>query len=156
FAVTLVAPAVGEFVTPAIVSVVSVETGTEQVPALSASVTVTVVPEPAPVAGRFVQPAVSAIAGFAGSVKPFANVAVIVSPAPSAPPALVVVFSVHVAFAPTASVLAAIVTALGADAAAITTLPGGLAAFVSALVSTVKPVLANVAASGLTTLSIVS
>jgi hypothetical protein len=55
-----------------------------------ASVTVTVVPEPAPLAVQFEKPPPSTIVGVAGTVKPALNPIVIVPPAESAPLELVV------------------------------------------------------------------
>jgi len=81
------APAAG-FVNPCTVSVAAAPFATAH--DAPDSVTLTVVPEPEPVAVQLVKPLPSTIVGVAGTVKPALNVIVTVLPAASAPLELVV------------------------------------------------------------------
>src|SRR6185437_10554470 len=78
------------FVRPTSFSVTAAEFETLQVPALSASVIVAVWPLPVAFAEQFVKPLVRFTVGVTGTVNPELKTAVIVSPAASAPLALVV------------------------------------------------------------------
>jgi hypothetical protein len=127
-------PAAG-FVSPFTVSVALVEAASAH--EAPASVTVTVVPDVAPVAVQLVTPAPSVIVGVAGIVKPELKMIVIVPPALSAPPELVLNDSVQSERAPPVCGEPAKLMFVGA--LEITTAEGGLTATVSRLVLTLKP-----------------
>ena len=116
------------FVIPAIVSEAAALFPSAQLPPLSARVIVTVVPALVAVAEQFVKPLGKVIVGVAGIVKPAGKTVVMASPAASAPEALAVKATVHVALAPAARVEAENVTGAGDVAAAIVMAAAGLRA----------------------------
>jgi hypothetical protein len=136
------------FVRPTSVRVVAAEFETVHVPALSARVIVAVWPLAVAVAEQFVKPLVRLTVGVAGTVKPELKAAVIVSPAASAPLALVVNPTCQVECAPPVWGVPLNETALGAVAALIVTAAAGLTATVSVLVLTLQFVAAIAPAPG--------
>jgi hypothetical protein len=115
------------------------------------SVTVTVCADAVALAVQLTNPPVSATIGVAGTLKPELTATVIVSPVVSAPVAVVVKPTVQVARAVPVWGEPLKVTELGLVAAAIVTLPAGLAVLVSVEVLAVKVVLVRVAGAGLVT-----
>jgi hypothetical protein len=127
------------FVSPTTVKEAAALAATAQVPALSASVTVTVWAAAVAVAEQLVNPAPRTMVGVAGTVKPGLRTAVIVSPAASEPPEPAVKPSVQVERALAVCGEPAKERAEGAVAAAITIAAPGLTALVlSAEVWTLK------------------
>lgn len=123
-------PAAG-FVKPCTVSVAAVLFASAH--DAPASVTVTVVPEPAPFAVQLVKPLPSTIVGVAGTVKPALKAIVIVPPAASAPLELVVKPTVQSERAP--PVCGAPESETAVTGLAMTIADAGLAAAVSRLVA---------------------
>ena len=113
--------------------------GSEQVPPESASVIVSVVVAPVPVAEQLLKPLPRMIVPGLGATKPAVKVTVIVSPVFRAPVALEVKFAVQVARALAARDVLLTVTLVGGVAAA-TVAAVSLTVVVSALVLTVSVV----------------
>ena len=140
-----VAPAV----TPRIWNRAAVLAGTEHVPPLSASVTVTVCPTPTALRAQLLKPLVGRMIGAAGTEKievAFGKTTVIVSPLRSAPVAVEVKPTVQVPRALARTVFESNVTAVGCVAARIV-IAAGLATVVSALVLTFQRLAAGVPAA---------
>ena len=142
-------------VTPRICTAAAALLGSVQTPPLSASVIVTVVTAPVAVAEQFWKPFVSSTVGVAGTLKTevaFGKATVIVSLAWSAPVAVAVKPTVHVARALAASVVAAKVTVFATCVWAVITgaTPTG-AAVESELVLTVQLAAAGEPATPLVT-----
>ena len=144
------------FVIPAIVSVPAVLFARAQVPPELASVTVTTLLAPVPVAEQWENPLTKVIVGVAGAVKPALNVTMIVLVAASDPVEEVVKPSVQVAIALATRLEPEKVTEVGVVAAVITTAAPGLAARVSIEVATLKVLAAYEPAAGLVMPAIVS
>ena len=143
------------FVIPAIVSVAAVLAASAQVPALSASVIVTVCPAVEPVAEQLLKPLASVIVGVGGMTKLDGKMAVIVSPVRSAP---VVLFApVAAEVNPTVQFERALPvcdepekeTLVGAVTAPTITLEDATSAVVSTLVFTLNKAFERVCALGL-------
>jgi hypothetical protein len=113
-----------------------------------ASVIVTVCPLAVADAVQLLKPPVSDTVGVAGTVKPALKTAVIVSPLRSAPVALDLKLTVHVARAAPVCGAPLNETALADVAAAIVTLDAGFAVTVSPLVATLNVFAASVPAAG--------
>lgn len=134
---------------PASVSEASVLAGSAQTPPLFASVTVTTFAAAAAVALQFEKPVTSTVTGVAGMTKLALKVAVIVSPATSAPATLLRKPTVHVVVAPAVCVAPLNVTLLGV--AVIVTAAGATTAVTSLLVAIENVAAAYVPAEGFVT-----
>jgi len=129
--------------------------GSEQLPPLFESVTVTVEPDVLAERAQFANPVTGITVGFAGTVKAELNDAVTVVPATSAPVDEVVKPSVQVAIDPAEVGDPVKVTVVGAVAAEIVTAAVGLAATVSSDVATEKVFAASEPAAGFVSPAIV-